>query len=110
MPPAACLRPSQEGFAQNQLKQLKRGLQASCRTCLPTPAAEVKAAQDAAVLAAFNARVTGGAMDGVTRTVNGGKRKAHAPSQHMKEQIIATTLIFFAPQGRTNAPMAKKGR
>ena len=82
---------SKELFAQKQRKRLKAGKKALCRTCRPLATAEVKAATEAAELAAFNANASSGAMDGVARTVRGRKRKAQAPTQHMKDESV---LLF----------------
>jgi hypothetical protein len=79
---------SKELFAQNQRKRLKAGKKALCRTCRPLATAEVKAATEAAELAAFNANASSGAMDGAARTVRGRKRKAQAPSQRMKDESV----------------------
>ena len=75
-------------FAQNQLKRFKRNKTGQCRSCLPPPPAEEKAATEAKELADFNAKVSSGAMDGASRRVNGRKRKAQAPSQHMKDKAV----------------------
>jgi len=73
-------------FSQNQRKRLASGKTASCLICKPTPAAEERAALEAAEVAAFNRRETGGAMTGVSKIVRGRKRKANAPTQPMKDK------------------------